>query len=156
MKIGIISDTHGDQLAIRQVIKLVTEVDVWLHAGDCSQDAEYLRSLVKVPVIAARGNCDGQTAARLDEFVELENRKIWLTHGHRYNVKRGRDELLQIAKHHTVNVVIYGHTHIPENCWYEGVLVFNPGSATCSYGSRGTFGIIEIDAETIVGSIMDL
>ena len=156
MKIGVISDTHGDQLAIRQVIKLATDVEMWLHAGDCSQDAEYLRRLVAVPVVAARGNCDGQTTARLDEFVEIQGQKIWLTHGHRYNVKRGRDELLEFAKDHTMNVVIYGHTHIPDNGWCEGILLFNPGSATCSYGSPGTFGIIEIDEDKIVGSIIDL
>lgn len=156
MKIGVISDTHGDQVAVRQVVKLATDIDMWLHAGDCSQDAEYLRSLVTVPVVTAKGNCDGQTTARVDEFVEIENQKIWLTHGHRYNVKRGRDELLQIAKHHRMNIVVYGHTHIPENYWCESVLLFNPGSANCSYGGRGTFGIIEIDEEGIVGSIIEL
>lgn len=156
MKIGVISDTHGDQLAIRQLIKVVTDVDMWLHAGDCSQDAEYLRSLVTVPVVAACGNCDGQTTARIDEFVEIASHKIWLTHGHRYGVKHGNDELLLLAKHHGMNVVIYGHTHTPENCWCEDVLLFNPGSAACSYGSRGTYGILDIDGNQVVGNIFEL
>lgn len=156
MRIGVISDTHGDQVAIRQVVKVATEVDMWLHAGDCSQDAEYLMSLVLVPIVFVRGNCDGQVNARLDEFVEIVGHKIWLTHGHRYGVKRGNADLLQVAKHHGINIVIYGHTHTPDNRWCEDILFFNPGSATCSYGSRGTYGILEIDDKQVVGSIFDL
>jgi len=41
MRIGVISDTHGDQAAIRKAIKVISKVDIWLHAGDCSQDGEY-------------------------------------------------------------------------------------------------------------------
>ncbi|HWR55298.1 MAG TPA: metallophosphoesterase family protein, partial [Negativicutes bacterium] len=34
MRIGIVSDTHGDQRAIKQVVAQVGPVDLWLHAGD--------------------------------------------------------------------------------------------------------------------------
>lgn len=155
MRIGVISDTHGDQVAIQRVVQLATDVDMWLHAGDCSQDAEYLMSLVVVPVVSVKGNCDGQATARLDEFVEAVGHKIWLTHGHRYGVKRGIEELLHVAKHHNINVSIYGHTHVPDNQWCEGILFFNPGSA-CSYGSRGTYGILEIEDQQVVGSVVEL
>ena len=154
MRIGVISDTHGDQEAIRQMVKVLTNIDMWLHAGDCSQDAECLRSLVAVPVIAARGNCDGHTAAKIDEFVEFGNHKIWLTHGHRYGVKQSTQDLVRWGKHHEVNAVIYGHTHIPDNQWCEGILIFNPGSA---YGSHATYGILDIDDDgQVVGSILQL
>jgi len=154
MRIGVISDTHGDQAAIRQVAKAVTNVDMWLHAGDCSQDGEYLRNLVTVPVFSARGNCDGYTTAKIDEFVETHGHKIWLTHGHRYGVKHGTQELEQLGKLYEVDAVIYGHTHIPDNHWHEGILIFNPGSA---YGSRATYGFLDINADgQIVASIIQL
>lgn len=114
MRIGVISDTHGDLATILQVVNQITDVDLWLHAGDCSQDADYLRGLVKVPVVAARGNCDGHTTAKIDEFVEVADRKIWLTHGHRYGVKQGTQELVR-GKHYGADVVVYGHTHIVDN-----------------------------------------
>lgn len=142
MKIGVISDTHGDQATILQAIKVLSHVDMWLHAGDCSQDAEWLRSLVRVPVIAAKGNCDGQTIAKIDEFVEAQGHKIWLTHGHRYGVKQNTNDLVRLGRQHQVDIVIYGHTHVPDNHWSEGILIFNPGSA---YGSRATCGILDID-----------
>jgi putative phosphoesterase len=154
MRIGVISDTHGDHNAIRQVIKGVTNVDMWLHAGDCSQDAEYLASLVAVPVIASRGNCDGQTKARIDEFVEVAGQRIWLTHGHRYGVKQNTRDLVRWGKHHGVDIVIYGHTHVPDNHLCEGMLLFNPGSAAYPHSGFATCGILDIDDEgQVVGSI---
>lgn len=154
MKIGVISDTHGDQAAIHQVVRLLTHVDMWLHAGDCSQDAECLRNLVTVPVIAARGNCDGHTTAKIDEFVEVHDRKIWLTHGHRYGVKQSTQDLVEWGKQYEVDVVIYGHTHIADNHWCEGILIFNPGSA---YGSHATCGVLDIDSDgQVVGTIIQL
>ena len=154
MRIGIISDTHGDLATIRQVVKVLSHVDMWLHAGDCSQDAEYLRSLVAVPVIAARGNCDGHATAKIDELVEVASRRIWLTHGHHYGVKQSTQDLVRWGKHHEVDAVIYGHTHVSDNHWCEGILIFNPGSA---YGNHATYGILDVDDKgQIVGSIFQL
>ena len=42
MKIGLISDTHGNTAAIDQAVELAGEIDLWLHAGDMIHDAEYL------------------------------------------------------------------------------------------------------------------
>ncbi|WP_378953977.1 YfcE family phosphodiesterase [Pelosinus sp. sgz500959] len=151
MRIGVISDTHGDLVTIRQIIDQVKDVDMWMHAGDCSQDADYLRSLVKVPVYAARGNCDGHTTAKIDEFIEVDKLKIWLTHGHRYGVKQGTRELVRWAKHHAVDIVIYGHTHIVDNRWCEDVLLFNPGS---SYGNRAACGVLEIHDNQVTAQMI--
>lgn len=151
MKIGVLSDTHGDLATIMKIATRV-DVDMWLHAGDCSQDAEYLRSLVTVPVCAARGNCDGQTTAKIDEFIEVAGKHIWLTHGHRYSVKQGTQDLVGWGKHYEVDVIIYGHTHIRDNRYCEGILVFNPGSG---YGSRGTYGILEINGQQVTGQILE-
>lgn len=154
MRIGVISDTHGDQGTIRQLVKLTIHVDMWLHAGDCSQDADYLRALVTVPVIAAKGNCDGYTTAKIDELVEIGDHRIWLTHGHRYGVKQGTQELVQWGKHHGVDIVLYGHTHIADNHWCEGILIFNPGSAS---GRHATYGILDFDdKDQVVASIIQL
>lgn len=152
MRIGVISDTHGDLATILQVVNQITDVDLWLHAGDCSQDADYLRGLVKVPVVAARGNCDGHTTAKIDEFVEVADRKIWLTHGHRYGVKQGTQELVRWGKHYKADVVVYGHTHVVDNRWCEGILLFNSGS-TC--GSRAACGILEIEDGQVTGQIVE-
>lgn len=155
MKIGVMSDTHGDQAAVRQGIKAAGPMDMWLHAGDYSQDASYLAKLVNVPVFAARGNCDGQATAKIDEFIEVAGKKIWITHGHRYGVKQGVSQLVEWGRHYEVDIVIYGHTHIPDSRWEENLLVFNPGSAAEPRSGYGTCGILNIDHEgKITGEIL--
>ena len=42
MKIGLISDGHGNAAAIDPGVELAGEFDLWLHAGDMIHDAEYL------------------------------------------------------------------------------------------------------------------
>ena len=157
MKIGVISDTHGDQGAIRQAVQMLPDADVWLHAGDYSQDTTYLARLVSVPVFAAKGNCDGAATAKVDEFIEVAGKKIWITHGHRYHVKQGVSDLVQWGKQYEVDVVVYGHTHLPDNQNCDGLLIFNPGSAAESRVGHCTCGVLEIDNKgTITGYIMEL
>jgi putative phosphoesterase len=157
MKIGVISDTHGDQAAVRQAVKAVPDANMWLHAGDYSQDATYLAGLVAVPVYAAKGNCDGQTIAKIDEFVEVAGKKIWLTHGHRYSVKQGVGELVQRGSQYGMDVVIYGHTHLPDNKCHGNLLIFNPGSVAEPRSGQGTCGILNIDNEgKITGKIIEV
>ena len=157
MRIGVISDTHGDQAAVRQAVKAVPDADMWLHAGDYSQDAAYLASLAAVPTYAAKGNCDGQATAKFDEFVEAAGKRIWLTHGHRYSVKQGINDLVQWGRQYGMDIVIYGHTHLPANNWYNNLLVFNPGSAAEPRSGYGTCGILDIDHEgNVTGKIIEL
>ena len=53
MKIGLISDTHGNWSSIDQAVSIAQNMDMWLHMGDCTPDAEYLQSLLNVPVYDA-------------------------------------------------------------------------------------------------------
>ncbi|MCX7781368.1 MAG: metallophosphoesterase family protein, partial [Negativicutes bacterium] len=52
MRIGVISDTHGNATAIRKAVIAAGPVDMWLHAGDFSQDANVLADLSGLPVTA--------------------------------------------------------------------------------------------------------
>lgn len=67
MRIGLISDTHGSLQAMRKAVVAVPPVDMWLHAGDFSQDSSFLSQVTGIPVTAVRGNCDGVVTAKPDE-----------------------------------------------------------------------------------------
>ncbi len=58
MRIGITGDTHGSKEAIVKIVQYMLPVDLWLHTGDYSQDAELLQKLTEVPVIRDNGNCE--------------------------------------------------------------------------------------------------
>lgn len=128
MKIGVISDTHGSRADIRRAVSAAGEVDLWLHAGDYSQDARYLVEVSGKEVVAVAGNCDGRTEAKIDEFVDIGGKKVWLTHGHRYQAKERCRELTWWAGQYGADIVIYGHSHIPDISWSGSILLFNPGS----------------------------
>lgn len=142
MIIGIISDTHGSKTAVERAVRTVPDAECWLHAGDYSQDGEYLAKLAGVPVYAACGNCDGyDTNAKIDEYLMLEGKQIWLTHGHHYCVKQNMNELYYWANQYEADLTVFGHTHIPVIKEYNGKRFINPGSA--KYGATCVRAVIE-------------
>jgi uncharacterized protein len=157
MKIGVISDTHGNKASILRALEIAGPVDMWLHAGDFSQDAAFLAQETGLPVKAAAGNCDGITTAKVDEFITAGGKKIWLTHGHRYRSKERSAELISWGRQYAVDVVIYGHSHVADVTWADGLLVFNPGSTVHPRGGQGTScGLLIISAGQIQASILPL
>ena len=146
MKIGIMGDTHGDTQVIRKILQMAPPVEMWLHTGDHAQDAYLLEKLAMVPVTKVLGNCDYDSKlANIDEIFSLEGVKIWLTHGHRYMGHTRIGELAWWAKQLEVDMVVYGHTHIPMNKYYGDKLLVNPGSPSRPRGgSKPSFAILTL------------
>ena len=158
MRIGVVSDSHGDAGVLNRVIAAAGPVALWLHAGDYCRDGQQLAALSGLPVTGVAGNCDRTDAVLADEYIEATGKKIWLTHGHRHNVKYGVAELVWWGRQYGVDIVVFGHTHIPYNHRHQELLLFNPGSPGAPRGgSKPSYGILEIRADgTIEGSIREL
>ena len=126
MKIGLISDTHG-QLRAR-VLELFEGVDLILHAGDIG-DLDIITELETVaPVHAVHGNTDdSEIAARFDESVELQidGVRIGMTHGHVLGSPTAPGLRRMFP---TADVIVYGHTHI-QRVDRGRPLIINPGAA---------------------------
>lgn len=147
-RIGVTGDTHGSRCLSEIVLRAGT-VNAWLHSGDHYNDAYALAELSEAPVVAVCGNCDHAGGPGLaEEFLRIGNKKVMLTHGHRYKVKQGTDELLWWAVQYELDIVVYGHTHVAQISNHDGVLLFNPGSPTLPrHGDPGSFGILTITSE---------
>ncbi|HWR42700.1 metallophosphoesterase [Sporomusa sp.] len=158
MRIGVVSDSHGDVGILKQVIAAAGPVEHWLHAGDYYQDGWRLAEMTGLPLTVVAGNCDRTNAVLADEYIEIAGKKIWLTHGHRHNVKYGVSELAWWGRQYGVSIVVFGHTHIPYNSQQDGILLFNPGSPRAPRGgSKPSYGILDITENgTIEGSIREL
>lgn len=129
MKIGVMSDSHGSKEAILRAVKVTGDVAVWIHAGDYDSDTDLLAKASGVKVISVAGNCDGfHATSPQEEFLELCGKRIWICHGHQYDVKSSTRELVWMANEYGADVAIYGHTHIPDLRKVEKLLVLNPGS----------------------------
>lgn len=130
MRIGIMSDSHGDHIAIEEAVKLAGKVGLWLHAGDCREDARYLQLIAQTKVVGVNGNCDWYGADAEDEaLIEAEGHRIFLTHGHLYDVRQGTGLLAKTASANHADIAVYGHTHVADIV--PGALyILNPGSVS--------------------------
>ncbi len=146
MYIGLISDTHGNWTSIDQALSIAPKMDMWLHMGDCTPDAEYLQSLVDVPVYGVAGNCDWPTSGtKYERLVEVAEHKIFITHGHNYGVRYTQEYIMEAAESQGADIAVFGHTHVVE--YITGPpLILNPGSAARPRDDqRGSFMIMEIN-----------
>ena len=141
MRILVFSDSHGSISACTTVVENIINVDMILHAGDHASDAVWIQKCFPdIPVKYVCGNCDPATAPP-ELIIEAEDKKIFLTHGHRYSVKSQPElqNLTEAAK--DCDCVVFGHTHSPV-CFKSGNLtILNPGSAK----SLHSYGVIEIE-----------
>ena len=104
MKIGIMSDSHGQEKAVKIAVEKMGAVDLWIHCGDHDKDSLLLRTGAVKEVIAVQGNCDYHSCYKVDEFIEIAGKKIWITHGHQYKIKNSKLELLWWAKQYEVDM----------------------------------------------------
>lgn len=142
MKIVILSDSHGSFNAMTKAIEAEGNVDMVVHAGDVVRDVEDLKIMYPLQrIVYVKGNNDfWERDADNDRFFTFDNVKIFVTHGHDYGVKYSLAKLNAHAKALGADVCIFGHTHTAFNETVNGVMMFNPGSATRSYGVLETNG----------------
>lgn len=128
MRVGLISDTHG-QLR-NQVFDVFAGVELILHAGDIG-GLNIISELETIaPVHAVHGNTDDfEVRAKYGESIslELEGKRIIVVHGHTL----GAPTPARLrAAFTTADAIVYGHTHMPLIDRADGVaVVINPGAA---------------------------
>ena len=131
--IGVIADTHIPRLA-RAVppaaLAALAGSDLILHAGDLIELGVLAQLRALAPVLAVAGNVDPwEVAHRLPRRVLLlaGRWRIGLVHG---DGSAGTTRERARAAFDAVDSVVFGHSHEPLCAWQDGVLLFNPGSAT--------------------------
>lgn len=151
MKILVLSDSHSALSFMFRCVRAL-KPDAIIHLGDYFDDGEALaEEFPHIRFYQVPGNCDRYRAPLNAQEILIMNVlgvDLYMTHGHRHNVKFYTGNLLADARTAKVKAVLYGHTHIAE-CVQEpdGLWVMNPGSAG-SYG--GSAGIIEVENRKIV------
>lgn len=140
-RVLVISDTHGRNDDIEGVLAQVGDVDYIIHCGDLERGEDYVRSLAKCPMTIVSGNNDYYLDLPMDAEIEIEGIKIWIVHGHYYYVNMGVEFLREEGKQRGVDVVMYGHTHVPHFEQEDGLTILNPGSLTYprQQGRKPTF-----------------
>ena len=146
MKIAIVSDTHGMNTFFIEDIKKRQDIDHIIHLGDYTDDASIIQDATGLQVYRVRGNNDYASKDPWDQIRRYGDIKVFMTHGHKYNVYFGPQNLIYKAKEIGANLVLYGHTHVYLAEEVDGITVINPGSLSHSRGDRHTsYVILEIN-----------
>ena len=148
MKYLIVSDSHGYNDTMIDVIKKVSPLDGLFHCGDLQMSSYELHDIANCPTWCVKGNNDYfEEGLEKSREVVVGRHKIAMIHGHQMGVYAGTDRLVYWAKELGADVVMYGHTHIPDISYVDGVTVINPGSISRprQEGRRPTYIIMERD-----------
>lgn len=151
MKLLVISDSHGDVKNLEKICRMHRDADYIIHAGDGATDLWRVTD-VNSTIVSVRGNCDifGNDYPTLVR-LQVDDIKIAVTHGHTLDVKYGYGRAEDYVLGNELDLLIFGHTHIP----YESTLsfgdgyarLFNPGSVR-----EGSFGLIHIKGSSVLMS----
>jgi len=142
MKIGIISDTHDNLPAIEEAMKIFNRQGAGLiiHCGDWVAPFSLAKlARAKARIVGIFGNVDGERdfmkvkakelgVELLGDFGEKEVDRI------RIAIIHGKDEQIvnALGKSAGYDIVLRGHTHIPDFRKIGDTLTINPGEA-CGY-----------------------
>ena len=153
MKLMFASDIHGSAYYCRKMLeafqeekaeRLVLLGDILYHGPRNDLPKEYapkeviaLLNPMKDKIYAVRGNCEAEVDQMVLSFpvlaeyavLSLGDRLVFATHGHH------TPPPLQPG-----DILLYGHTHIPQRTQKDGIAVLNPDSVSLpKAGSRHAY-----------------
>lgn len=130
MKILVVSDTHGKDENLDQVLMREAPFDMLLHCGDVEGREDYIEAAAECETYMVSGNNDFISDLPAFEVIELRKHRIFLTHGHGYGVSWDFDRLTAAAASRNCDVALFGHIHVPLDMEMDGIRCLNPGSLT--------------------------
>ena len=149
MKILVVSDTHGRDGNLREVLEKVKPVDMLVHCGDVEGSEDYIEALAECPVHIVAGNNDFFSNLEREEEFFIGGYKVLLTHGHYYYVSLNTQAIRKEGRARGFDIVLFGHTHKPLVDVREDITLCNPGSLSYprQEGRRPSYLIMELDKD---------
>lgn len=158
-EIVVFSDTHGRYDLVKKLVEHHEKTaKLFLFCGDGYPQIQTLLTYhPNLPIRCVRGNCDPfECTWPVEDLVEVDGVKIFFTHGHKYRVGYGLEELEETARDLGANIACYGHTHVRLEEYHRGLYLFNPGSAGRSRMGKNSYGVLELSHAGIFTRICDL
>lgn len=147
IKIVLCSDNHSHLSVLQDIVSKNSNADYYWHLGDSEC---YKIDDIK-PFISVMGNIDFNTELPQYRILEVGGHRFMLTHGHKQS--GGLEILSKYGKDNDCDVVLYGHTHRPNDCVIDGIRLINPGSCFNNRNGLGpTYCILKIDDDGIINA----
>lgn len=135
MNIVILSDTHlpsGKRKLPNQLLQACQTANMIIHAGDWKTAAVYERLTTLAEIKGVFGNADDDDIRTIfpeQERIDVSGFKIGIVHGHGEKQTTEKRAIAAFAEE-KMDVIIYGHSHIPHIRYVGRTLLINPGSPT--------------------------
>lgn len=154
MRILVVSDTHGNLYNLKKAVEQQKSAEIIIHCGDSKGELDEIKMLYNDKAFyAVKGNCDFASMLPFDETITIENKKIFITHGHIYNAKMTLYNLCCKARQENADIVLFGHTHNAVSLYDDGLYILNPGSLN---GYDASYAYIDITDKGIMTNIVKL
>ncbi|HPF38175.1 MAG TPA: YfcE family phosphodiesterase [Phycisphaerae bacterium] len=154
MRIGIMSDSHGDAGMTRQAIALLSREGATrlIHCGDiCGMSV--LDELAGRDCVFVWGNCD-----RVDASMRAYLRRVGLPWpespvrltiaGKRIAVAHGHEWAFDsLADDESLDYILHGHTHVMKDARENGCRVINPGALYRA--SPHTVALLDLESDDV-------
>ncbi|WP_240375997.1 metallophosphoesterase family protein [Bacillus piscicola] len=152
MKAVVIADTHmrkREQKLPSRLIEELQTADVIIHAGDWQSTFVYAELKKYGEVTGVFGNVDGEEMKSLlpeKRIMEVNGWKIGIVHGH--GNKKTTEQRAVEAFTEPLDIIIFGHSHLPLLRYKGKTMLFNPGSPTAKRKlPHYSFGILHLGEE---------
>lgn len=153
MLVSVISDTHRQIDGINEAIKAASDTKILFHLGDNIDDIKIISGSYKGKIVNVKGNCDYSASVPGERIEVVEGKKIFLTHGHNYDVKYDLIRLKYRAIEVGADIVLFGHTHQSLILQEQGIWFINPGSPSLPRDNFKSIAIIDITSSEVTPSI---
>lgn len=157
MRIVVISDSHKRGDIVDKILNAQQNATDVFFLGDLTSDIEDLQYVyLDMRFHIVSGNCDFYSFYQTTGIAEVLNQKIFYCHGHTLNVKSGIQLLKQTALSLGCKIALFGHTHVSQILYEDGIYIVNPGSCSASRNGRPSYAVIDIEKNGIMPIIIEL
>lgn len=157
MRIVVISDSHKRSDIVEKILYAQPDASHVFFLGDNADDIEDLQYIFSDKLFfILSGNCDYFSTYPSSNIATVGGKKIFFTHGHTLSVKYGTENLLKTARQNGCNIALYGHTHISNIIYEDGIYIVNPGSCSRARNGRESYAVIDIQPNGIMPIIVEI
>ena len=155
MRIAVMSDSHGQGLVVDRIVRREKDADIIIFLGDVTSDIEdFTYEYTDKKFYIVSGNCDRFPSFPYSSVASIGGINIFMCHGHTLGVKGGLGGLIRAARQSECKIALYGHTHIPNIKYEDGLYIVNPGSCARSRDGGNSYAVIDIRDNGILPSIV--
>lgn len=134
MKILIVSDSHGHNELLDDLIRKYKDVDLFLHAGDSEVPPHTL-----FPFRVVKGNCD--------YYFELEKEYIIPSPFGNILLRHKEDAHEKYLQDNDIKFYIHGHTHVKSAYSKRGICYIDPGAICYPRDTCASYAILDSEEQ---------